>query len=328
MSMIGNCQSGSGKIKMAADETEAPTMPQRTQAMVYRLGARALMLGALLLTTAAAPLRAEEGGHAVAWNLVRSPSPGSAQAIGGYAHGCLAGGAALALDGTGYQVMRPARRRYFGHPALIDYLQNLGRRAHDAHLPLIALGDLAQPRGGPMNFGHASHQSGLDVDIWLRLDLPPLPRDRRDSLSETNLVSGASHRVMRPGWTDAHARLLRLAAADPRVDRIFVNPAIKYELCRKAGGDRAWLRLIRPWYGHHDHFHVRLSCPADSPLCEPQRPLPEGDGCGDELISWMPEAHPPLPKPAGRHSTPPDPDLPPACYRVIVAAEPGLLLSR
>jgi len=304
-------------------------MPQWTQAMVYRLGAGALMLGALLLPAAAsAPALAEDGNPAVAWNLVRSPSPGLSQAIGGYAHGCLAGGVALALDGTGYQVMRPARRRYFGHPVLIDYLQKLGKRVNGAGLPLIALGDLAQPRGGPMNFGHASHQSGLDVDIWLRLDLPPLPRDRRDALKEVTLVDGDKHRVSRPGWTDAHAKLLRLAAADPRVERIFVNPAIKYELCRKAGADRAWLRLIRPWYGHDDHFHVRLACPHDSPLCEPQRPLPDGDGCGDELISWMPEAHPPLPKRPGTHHPPPDPELPSACYRVILAAEPNLVLPR
>ncbi len=296
-------------------------MAQRTQALVWRLRMGTLMLGTLLLATVAAPALAEEGEHRVAWNLVRTPSPGLAQVIGGYAHGCLAGGVALALDGTGYQVMRPVRRRYFGHPVLIDYLQKLGRRAHEASLPPIALGDLSQPRGGPMNFGHASHQSGLDVDIWYRLDLPLLPRDRRDSLKEIGLVDGGTHRVMSPGWTEAHTRLIRLAAADPRVDRIFVNPAVKLELCRKAGGDRGWLRSIRPWYGHDDHFHVRLACPKDSPLCEPQKALPEGEGCDEELMSWMPEAHPPRPK----KPKPPErsePDLPLACYHVIVAADP------
>ncbi|MEI6556827.1 MAG: penicillin-insensitive murein endopeptidase [Rhodospirillaceae bacterium] len=284
-------------------------------------------MGVLLLIIAAAgSARAEEGGAGVAWTLARSPSPGLAQVIGGYAHGCLAGGVALTLDGPGYQVMRPARRRYFGHPSLIDYLQKLGRRVHDAGLPAIALGDLSQPRGGPMNFGHASHQSGLDVDIWLRLDLPPLPRDRRDSLKEISLVNGDTHRVQRPGWSAAHAKLLRLAAADPRVERIFVNPAIKFELCGKAGADRDWLRLIRPWYGHDDHIHVRLHCPADSPLCEPQKPLPDGDGCGSELMSWMPEAHPP--RPVARRTPRAEPDLPLACYHVIVAAGPTLDTTR
>ncbi len=299
---------------------------QQTQSVVYCPKMRAIILSALaiapMLLATAAPARADEEKHSIVWNQVRTPSPGAAQAIGGYAHGCLSGGVALTLDGPGYQVMRPARRRYFGHPVLIDYLKKFGERVSSARLPLVALGDLAQARGGPMNFGHASHQSGLDVDIWLRLDLPLLPRNQRDSLKEVTLVNGATHGVLHPGWTDAHAKLLRLAAADSRVDRIFVNPAIKNELCRKAGPDRGWLRLIRPWYGHDDHFHVRLSCPHDSPLCEPQKPLPEGDGCGAELQSWMAEAHPPRPKKPGTQHSPPDPELPLACYRVIVAAEP------
>ncbi len=287
--------------------------------MVCCLVARTLILGAMLTAAFSAAALAGEDSSRISWNLVRTPSPGHAQSIGGFAHGCLAGGEALTLDGTGYQVMRPARKRYFGHPVLIDYLQKLGRRAHESGLPLINLGDLSQPRGGPMNFGHASHQNGLDVDIWYRLDLPLLPRNGRDSLKEIGLIDGETHRVKIPGWTEAHSRLIRLAAADPRVERIFVNPAVKVELCQKTVGNRGWLRLVRPWYGHHDHFHVRLNCPKDSPLCEPQKALPEGEGCGDELMSWMAEAHPPRPKkptPPGERA---EPDLPTACYHVIVA---------
>jgi hypothetical protein len=34
----------------------------------------------------------------------------------------------------------------------------------------LYIGDISQPRGGPMTSGHASHQIGLDADIWM---LPP-----------------------------------------------------------------------------------------------------------------------------------------------------------
>ena len=270
----------------------------------------------LMVTTLTA--RADDDSR-IAWHLARTPSLGPSQAIGGYAHGCLAGGLSLPLDGTGYQVMRPGRRRFFGHPALLDYLQGLGKRAHAAGLAVVNIGDLSQPRGGPMKFGHASHQIGLDVDIWLRLDLPALPRDRRDGLNETTVVDRDTLQVQRPAWSQAQATLLRLATKDPRVERIFVNPVVKLELCRQAGADREWLHYIRPWYGHHDHFHVRLSCPAGSPSCERQRPLPPGDGCDAELASWLPEARPPDPNKPVKHHPTPSPTLPAACYHVNVA---------
>ena len=112
--------------------------------------------------------------------------------------------------------------------------------------------------------------------------------------------------------------MLRLAVDDPRVDRIFVNPAIKEALCKiTSPDDREWLRRIRPWYGHDEHFHVRLACPADSPLCEPQAPPPPGDGC-QEVISWLrpPQAEPdPIPPKHG----PPNPALPAACTKVLNA---------
>jgi penicillin-insensitive murein endopeptidase len=62
-------------------------------------------------------------------------------------------------------------------------------------------------------------------------------------------------------WTPAHAAIIKATAKDPQVSRIFANPAIKKALCREAGRDRAWLRKVRPWYGHDYHFHVRIYCP-------------------------------------------------------------------
>jgi len=47
--------------------------------------------------------------------------------------------------------------------------------------------------------------------------------------------------------------VIRAAAQEPRVERIFVNAAIKKALCREAKGDRSWLAKMRPWYGHDYH---------------------------------------------------------------------------
>jgi hypothetical protein len=48
-------------------------------------------------------------------------------------------------------------------------------------------------------------------------------------------------------WTHERTELIRTAARDPDVERIFVNAAIKKALCREAGLDRDWLGKVRPW---------------------------------------------------------------------------------
>jgi penicillin-insensitive murein endopeptidase len=253
------------------------------------------------------------------WGEVETPAPGPAAAIGGYVHGCLRGGEDIDLDGPGYQVIHPSRNRYWGHPDLIDYIEKLGERVDAAGLGPMLVGDMAQPRGGPLSFGHASHQIGLDVDIWYRLDSQRLPVDAREDISLPSMVSWQTQRVDGNHFGHAQISLLRLALQDPRVDRIFVNAAIKYALCKAAApDDRDWLRRIRPWYGHDDHFHVRLACPATgSPDCEPQAPPPPGDGC-TEAVSWLkpPQSEPP---PAPPKHGPPNPSLPTACRSVLNA---------
>ncbi|MFO6484354.1 penicillin-insensitive murein endopeptidase [Escherichia coli] len=68
--------------------------------------------------------------------------------------------------------------------------------------------------------------------------------------------------------------MIKLAARLQDVTRIFVNPAIKQQLCLDAGTDCDRLRKVRPWFQHRAHMHVRLrSGPADSLECEDQ-PLP------------------------------------------------------
>lgn len=225
------------------------------------------------------------------------PSAGPSRSIGAPANGCLAGARALPFDGRGYSVVRTSRQRYYGHAALLDYVQHLGERVAAAGLGIVLVGDLSQARGGRMPYGHGSHQNGLDVDVWFQA-APRPPFSPFDTLRDP----GVQPSLLNPGqgglspslWNGSQTALLRLAAEAPALDRIFVNPTIKRELCRSAPG--AWLHKLRPWYGHDDHFHARLACPGDSPACQPQAPVPAGDGCGTELDWWF-QPHKPEHKP-------------------------------
>lgn len=229
------------------------------------------------------------------FGAAKGPAPLKARAIGSYAKGCLAGGASLPPDGASWQAMRLSRNRNWGHPELIDYLKDLATDAPKVGWNGLLVGDLAQPRGGPMLSGHASHQIGLDADIWLT-EMPNrrLTVEEREEISAISMlkgpldIKGADRRVDPRKWTDTHARLIRRAASDKRVARIFVNPTIKKALCEfEKSRDRAWLRKVRPWWGHHYHFHVRLACPKGSGGCKNQNPPPPGDGCGSHLTYWL-----------------------------------------
>jgi penicillin-insensitive murein endopeptidase len=250
------------------------------------------------------------------------PSAGPARSIGGYADGCLAGGAALPISGPNWQVMRLSRNRNWGNPALVTFLERFAAHAKHEWNGLL-VGDMSQPRGGPMISGHASHQVGLDADIWFT----PMPdhvltREEREMNGATNVVAPSGLTVDDKVWAHNYMELIRTAAQDPATTRIFVNAAIKKQICSEAGSDRAWLSKVRPWWGHAEHFHVRIACPADSPQCKPQAPPDPGDGCGHELDFWFKDStlHP---KPPATPSPPKPPvtlaALPPACKQVVQA---------
>jgi penicillin-insensitive murein endopeptidase len=252
------------------------------------------------------------------------PASLATHTIGSYSKGCIAGAKALPVDGKTWQVMRLSRNRNWGHPNLVRFLERLSNQAPKTGWRGLLVGDMSQPRGGPMRTGHASHQVGLDADIWLTpMPNRKLTRQEREEMSATMVVAADRMDVDAKLWTPAHAAVIKAAAQDAEVARIFVNPAIKKALCRDAGTDRAWLSKVRPWWGHDYHFHVRIRCPADSPDCTPQPPVPADDGCsGKDLDEWFTDAvlHPrPLPiqpqeKPPLRMA-----DLPAACRQVLLA---------
>ncbi len=223
------------------------------------------------------------------WAKIKAPSRGAPSAIGEYSTGCLSGGVPLPMEGKGFIVMHPGRVRYYGHPDLLGYITTLGEGAHVHGLEPVLVGDLSQPRGGPAPGGHSSHQTGLDVDLWFWHPGTKVTKAQREELKARSILDGKNGTI-RAMHANRVTTLLKLTARDERVTRVFVHPIIKRQLCAEAGTDRDWLQKIRPWYGHDDHMHVRLACPADSKDCQPQPPIAAGDGCA-ELAWWFsPEA--------------------------------------
>jgi penicillin-insensitive murein DD-endopeptidase len=251
-----------------------------------------------------------------------SASKQTPAAYGGYAKGCLAGGVQLPETGPTWQAMRLSRNRNWGHPDTIDFVKKLSAKAaQQSGWAGLYVGDMSQPRGGPMLTGHRSHQIGLDADIWM---LPPqslsLSRAERESISSISLRR-ANGAYVNDKWTRQHHEIIKAAAQDPRVARIFVFPGAKVQMCADEKGDRSYLRKIRPWYGHHYHFHVRLRCPSGLQGCVDQTPPPAGDGCADarqwqQNILNPPPPNPNAPKPKPRRELLLA-DLPAQCQSVL-----------
>lgn len=285
----------------------------------------ALLAGPALSETTAANLFAAQD----------NPSAQRPMAIGTYAKGCAAGNVELPQNGPTWQAMRLSRHRNFGQPVTIDFLKDLSAFAATQGWAGLYIGDIGNPRGGPMNSGHASHQMGLDVDIW---QLPPrrlnLSASEREELSSIP-VRSSDQRSVTANWTPAHRAIMRQAALDPRVDRIFVAAAVKVEMCRTAtAADTPWLQKIRPEAGHDTHFHVRLKCPRGSRHCQTQKPTVSdlskgGSGCDETLAWWVSDAYlNPKPVKPPKNPQPPKPrkkkstellmsDLPPQCMGVL-----------
>jgi penicillin-insensitive murein endopeptidase len=254
------------------------------------------------------------------------PAAMPTRVIGFYAHGCIAGAEALPLNGETWQVMRLSRNRNWGHPDLIALLERLSVKAHKDGWRGLLVGDMSQPRGGPMITGHASHQVGLDADVWLT----PMPdhrlsREEREDMSAVMMVRPDRLDIDKHVWTPAHLAVIKDAALEPRVQRIFVNPAIKKALCREAKGDRSWLSKVRPFWGHDYHFHIRITCPEGSKECQSQPAPDTSEHCAaSDFAYWFKDSvlHPKPPK------EPPKPSvgltlaqLPPDCRTVLAAPD-------
>jgi penicillin-insensitive murein endopeptidase len=248
-----------------------------------------------------------------------APANMAARSIGYYTHGCLAGGQALPINGKTWQVMRLSRNRNWAHPAMIKTLEDLANKGPSIGWPGFLVGDMAQPRGGPMITGHWSHQVGLDADVWLTpMPNRELTRQEREEMMATNVVNDKWTDVRPDVWSEKYVALYKMLAQDPRIERVLANPAIKKALCRDAKGDRSWLHKIRPVVGHNYHFHLRIGCPADSPGCKGQPVPPTDEGCGKDLDAWFKKPlGEPKPSPAAKPIL--MSALPPVCKQILMA---------
>ena len=233
------------------------------------------------------------------FGYISTASSQRSESFGGYAKGCQAGAQQLPETGPTWQAMRLSRNRNWAQPVTVDFVKDLSRfAATQSGWSGLYVGDMSQPRGGPMLTGHASHQTGLDADIWM---LPPtrlnLSAAERESLSSISMRR-ANGAYTNSSWSRQHEAILKAAASDPRVARIFVFPGAKVEMCKNATGDRSWLNKVRPWWGHHYHFHVSLKCAPDARGCTDQAPPPAGDGCADAQVWVNNILNPPPPVPA------------------------------
>lgn len=277
----------------------------------------AVILGLVLSGPANSEILAKE-----LFGAEKSASKHKSAPYGSYAKGCLAGGEQLSETGSTWQAMRLSRNRNWGHPETIKFIKRLSKfAAKQKGWDGLYIGDISQPKGGPMRGDHRSHQIGMDVDIWMRP-----PDDLNLSEAERETISSISMRrakgaFVNSNWTKQHHAILRRAAKDKAVARIFVFPGAKVQMCKDEKGDRSWLRKIRPWWGHYYHFHVRLACPKGVKGCVDQAPPPEGDGCKD-AEEWVndilnpppPDPNAPSPKPRREYVLA---DLPKQCAKVL-----------
>ena len=179
-------------------------------------------------------------------------------------------------------LLGPSRRRSPSSSAF------RARRRDEGVWPGILVGDISQPRGGPMLTGHASHQIGLDADIWLT----PMP--------DHTLSRASARRCRRSTWSGRTA-----SRSIPRIGR---RAGGRHQGRGRGAGGRTHLRQRRdqesavrdrrgravdeqgaPLWGHNYHFHVRIVCPAGDTACQPQDPVPPGDGCDKSLDWWFTE---------------------------------------
>ena len=178
---------------------------------------------------------------------VATPEPLPASRAAGLPwQGRLINGRQLPLEGEGFLTWDPILKRVGNRPwrrwgteRLLGTLRTALAIYAQRHpgAPRVLVGDLSRPNGGDFGprfggIGHASHQNGLDVDVYY-------PR-----------LDGRLRRARRPDQVDR-------AAAQELVD-LFLRADPQYVFVGPSLGLRGPRKVVQPLTHHDDHLHVRL----------------------------------------------------------------------
>jgi penicillin-insensitive murein endopeptidase len=252
--------------------------------------ARTCMMGSILMCGLGTLSSASASAATSPWEDVRTPAAGTPTIYGNPNAGCLLGGMPLEDHGVGFQIVAPNREfAHFGHPAGLNFIRELGRDYAEHNFAAL-IGDVSMPRGGPFTFQHASHQLGIEFDVWFLVDPRlmdgPLTVEQRRSLHSYYVADSDANVLLVNKFKPEHEAMIRMAAQKPEVHSIFVHPTIKKRFCADKANHQPWLAKLRPWWGHDEHMHVRLKCPTGQTACEDKAP-PPGIACDSSLDWWF-----------------------------------------
>jgi murein endopeptidase len=162
-------------------------------------------------------------------------------AVGSPANGRLVGGVQFPAEGATFFTWDPVLHRSpnrgwrrWGTDRLVRLVLRVAREYAAAHpnAPRIGIGDLSRPRGGPFGPKHATHQNGLDVDVYYpRLDGLERP-PKRVAQIDLDLAQDLVDRFVRSG-----------------VDVVYVGPNT---------GLRGPHGVVQVLWNHDNHVHVRI----------------------------------------------------------------------
>ncbi len=182
---------------------------------------------------------------------------------------------------SNFKIYMPSRENGYGTFQLANVLQDLGKKVNEL-MPgsKLAVGAISSKNGGKQK-GHKSHQNGNDADISYLVNNSQL-----EFKSVTTKAGVQSALLVPENWA-----LFKFAFSTGKVEMIFTDSKIKKAICQEAilkgelkdSKDRSeiysFLSLIRVTPGHDDHFHLRVKCGTDNPLCKTRRYKNLDSGC-------------------------------------------------